>query len=175
MSYLIRKAVQKDVSQLGKLLDAYVRETYQGAWGGNVGLLERHLIENAVEMLLAETPGRETVAFIAWTYAYDLHWCMKGGLIVDLYVCPAHRGRGAAVLLAVCLAEEIQKRGGTFLHGGAVENAVVHRLYNRVAMVQPNGECYVSGRAFRHLANLSGKSVREIVVNLPEAAWNYEP
>lgn len=175
MSYLIRKAAQKDVSQLAKLLDAYVRETYRAAWGGQAELLARDLAENAVEMFLAETLRREIIAFVAWTSAYDLHWCMKGGLIVDLYVCPPHRGRGAAVLLATCLAKEIQKRGGAFLHGGAVENAVVRRLYSRIATVQPNGEFYVSGRAFRHLAGLSGKSAREIAGNLPETAWNYEP
>lgn len=27
----------------------------------------------------------------------------------------------------------------------------------------------------RHFAELSGKNPREIVRNLPEAAWNYEP
>ena len=175
MSYLIRRAVREDVSQLEKLLDDYVRETYQAAWGGRAELLERHFDENAVEIILAETPRRKTVGFVAWTSDYDLHWCMKGAAIIDLYVCPPHRGRGAAVLLATGLAAEIQKRGGAFLHGGAVENEVVRRLYNRIAMVQPNGDCYVSGRAFRHLADLSGKSVREIAANLPEAAWNYEP
>jgi hypothetical protein len=44
-----------------------------------------------------------------------------------------------------------------------------------MAMRQPDGELYVSGRAFRHLAELSGKNPREIVKNLPEAVWNYEP
>jgi hypothetical protein len=39
----------------------------------------------------------------------------------------------------------------------------------------PGGESYVSGRAFRRLAELSGESLREIVKGLPDTAWNYEP
>ncbi len=100
---------------------------------------------------------------------------MKGGVIVDLYVCPSYRSRGVAVLLATELAAEIQKSGGTHLKGGAVESPVVHRLYKRIAMRLGENEYYVSGRAFRHLANLSGKGLREIAKNLPETAWNSEP
>ena len=175
MSFLIRKANPADVPRLEKLLADYMRETYHGAWGGNAKLLKQHLIEEDVEILLAETSNREVVAFLAWSSSYDLHWCMKGGVIVDLFVCPKHRSRGVAVLLAAHLADEIQKRGGTHLKGGAVENAVVHRLYRRIAMRLGENEYYVSGRAFRHLARLSGKNLREIVKNLPETAWNSEP
>jgi len=28
---------------LGELLDAYMRETYHGAWGGNIQILEQHI------------------------------------------------------------------------------------------------------------------------------------
>lgn len=174
MSYVIRNANPDDVQRLEKLLADYMRETYQGAWGGSAELLERHLTEKEIEILLAETSSREVVAFLAWSSSYDLHWCMKGGVIVDLFVCPQHRSRGVAVLLATDLARQIQERGGTHLKGGAVENPIVHRLYRRIAMRLSDNEYYVSGRAFRHLASLSGKSLREIVKNLPETAWNYE-
>ncbi|HEX8196494.1 MAG TPA: hypothetical protein VF571_09925 [Pyrinomonadaceae bacterium] len=72
------------------------------------------------------------------------------------------------------MAKEARKRGAAFLKGGS-ENQVVHRTFARMAMRQPDDELYVSGRAFRHLAELRGKNPREIVRNLPEAAWNYEP
>lgn len=175
MSFSIRKAVSADVPRLVKLLADYMQETYQGAWGGNARLLEQHLTAKDIEILLAETSSREVIGFLAWSSTYDLHWCMKGGVIVDLYVRPAYRSRGAAVLLATELAAEIQKRGGTHLKGGAVESPAVHRLYRRIAMRLGENECYVSGRAFRHLASLSGKNLREIVKNLPETAWNSEP
>lgn len=175
MLYLIRKADEREASQLEQLLVAYMRETYKSAWGGNVRRLEQDIMNKAFETLVAETTDGKLVGFVAWTTTYDLHWCLKGGVVIDYYVAPSHRGRGAAILLTVELAAEIYQRNGAFLHSGAIESAVVRRFYNRIAMLQPNGECYISGRAFRHLAGLSGKSAREIVKNLPQTAWNFEP
>jgi len=175
MPFLIREADRDDVPRLEVLLSDYLRETYHGEWGGNTELLEQHLADKDVEILVAETSSREVIAFIAWSSCYDLHWCMKGGIIVDLYVFPSHRSRGVAALLVTDLAREIMDRGGTFLKGGPVENRAVHRLYNRIAMKLGDADYYVSGRAFRHLAGLSGRNLREIARNLPEAAWNHEP
>jgi ribosomal protein S18 acetylase RimI-like enzyme len=174
MPYLIRKAHIKDVPRLAALLGDYMRETYRGEWGGNTELLEQHLADKDVQIIVREAGG-EVIAFISWTSCYDLHWCMKGGMIIDLYVTPRHRGRGAAVLLATSLAKEIMDDGGTFIKGGPVESQTVHRLYSRIAMRFENeGDYHVSGRAFRHLAELQGKNLREIVRNLPEPAWNHE-
>ena len=175
MPYLIREASQGDAPALGELLDAYMRETYHGAWGGNVRLLERHLVDNEVKIIVAETLDREVIGFIAWVASYDLHWCLKGGDVIDFFVCPPHRGRGAAVLLLTRLAGDIRGHGGAYLKGGAVDDPVVRRLYRKIAMCLPGGESYVSGRAFRRLAELSGESLREIVKRMPQAAWNYEP
>jgi GNAT superfamily N-acetyltransferase len=174
MSYLIRKPTRADVSQIEKLLAAYMSETYKGTWGGNAERLEQDLFDGIFEMLVAENNARQIIGFIAWTTAYDLHWCLKGGDIIDFYVLPEKRGRGIGLLLAVELAAEIQRRGGKFLKGGAVENEAVRRFYGRIAMLLPNGDCYLSGRAFRHFAGLSEKSVREVIRNLPETDWNYQ-
>jgi hypothetical protein len=173
--YLIRKANKSDVPSLGELLEAYMRETYHGAWGGNVESLEQHLLGNELEIIVAETLNREVVGFVAWVGSYDLHWCLKGGDVIDFFVCPSHRGRGAAILLISKLAGDIQEQGGAYLKGGAVDDPGVRRLYQKIAMCLPGGESYVSGRAFRRLAELSGESLREIIRKLPEAAWNYEP
>src|SRR5215207_9712631 len=175
MPYLIRKANRSDVSSLGELLEAYMRETYHGAWGGNIQLLEQHLEGNEVEIIVAETLDRQVVGFVAWVHSYDLHWCLKGGDVIDFFVRPSHRGRGAAVVLIAKLAGDVRERGGAYIKGGAVDNPVVRRLYRKIAMCLPGGESYVSGRAFRRLAELSGESLREIIRKMPEAAWNYEP
>ena len=175
MPYLIRKANRNDASRLAELLEAYMQETYHGRWGGNTQLLEQQLFSHEGEVIVTETLNREIIGFVAWIDSYDLHWCMKGGDAIDFFVCPSHRGHGAAVLLLAKLAANIQEGGGAYLKGGAVDNPVVQRLYQKLAMCLPGGESYVSGRAFRHLAELSGKSLREIIKNLPEAAWNYEP
>jgi len=175
MPYLIRKADRDDVLRLGLLLESYMQETYQGAWGGNTQLLEQHLVSNDVRIIVTEAIGGEVVGFVAWIDSYDLHWCMKGGGVIDFYVSPSHRGRGAALGLIVKLAADVREGGGAYLKGGAVDNPVVRRLYQKLAMCLPDGESYVSGRAFRRLAELSGKSLREVVRNLPETSWNYEP
>ena len=78
------------------------------------------------------------------------------------------------MLLIARIAKEIREHGGTYLRGQALDNPVAQRLYQRCAKCFPGAECYVSGRAFRQLAELSGKSVREIVRHMPETAWNYE-
>lgn len=173
MSYSIRRAERGDVSRLVKLLENYLRETYGGEWAGTAERLERDIFSGEFEMLIAENRAGEIIGFIAWNSTYDLHHCLKGGTIIDFYVAPSNRGRGAGLLLAT-EAAEIEKSGGAFLHGGAVESETVRRFYNRIAMNFPNGECYVSGRAFRHLASLADKPVREIIRNLPETAWNYQ-
>lgn len=175
MPYLIRKANRTDVPRLGELLEAYMQETYHGAWGGNTQLLEQHLASHEIEIIVAEAVGREIVGFVAWIDSYDLHWCMKGGQVIDFFVDPSHRGLGAAVLLIAKLAADIQEHGGVYLKGGAVDNPIVRQLYRKIAMCLPDGDSYISGRAFRHVSGLSGKSLREIIKSMPEAAWNYEP
>ena len=175
MPYLIRSANNSDAPFLGELLEAYMRETYHGAWGGTVALLEQHLLGNELEIIVAETLDRELVGFVAWVKSYDLHWCLKGGDVIDFFVCPSHRGRGAAILLITKLAGDIREQGGAYLKGGAVDNPVVRRLYRKIAMCLPGGESYVSGRAFRRLAELSGEGLREIIKRMPQAAWNYDP
>ena len=175
MSYLIRKANVDDIPRLEELLHAYMQETYHGAWGGTKQRLQLHLSGSEVKITIAETFGREVIALVAWVPTYDLHWCLKGGEVIDLFVCLPHRSRGVALLLITDVADEIQKQGGTYLKGGAVDSAIVHRLYQRLAMGLPGGEYYISGRAFRRLAELAGKKLREIISNLPEREWNREP
>jgi GNAT superfamily N-acetyltransferase len=170
MPYLIHKVNQDDIISLGKLLDAY----YRGAWRGSFDSLGRHLSNGAVEIVLAEVARQKGIGFLAWTLTYDLNWCMKGGEVIDFYVSPQYRGHGVALLLVVQAAFEIQGQGGTFLKGGTA-NPTLLRSCKRFVMCQPDGECYVSGRAFRHLAEMSGKSLRDIVGNLPEMTWNYQP
>lgn len=151
-----------------------MRETYQAAWAGTARRLEEDAFGKRLELMTAESSDRGLIAFVAWTPSYDLHHCMNGGEIIDLFVHTAHRGRGVAVLLAAAVAGEILASGGEYLKGVSVNDRSVRRLYQKVAMRVSEND-YVSGRAFRRLAELSGKSLREIAGGLPETAWNYEP
>jgi GNAT superfamily N-acetyltransferase len=175
MAYLIRKITLDDLPQLASLLSEYMRETYHGQWGGNEKRLAEDVSEGNVKITVAETHEGKIIAFISWIRTYDLHWCLRGGDVIDMFVSRPYRSRGLAMLLLSNTAREILDDKGAFLKGGAVDNRVVHRLYQRIAMRVSGNDYYLSGRAFRHLAGLSGKSVREIARNLPPTAWNYEP
>jgi GNAT superfamily N-acetyltransferase len=175
MTYLIRNATRNDIPCLEKLLNVYMQESFQRAWGGTAQQLQQGGFGPEVEMVVAEASNQELVAFAAWVSSYDLHYCMKGGEVIDLYVCPSHRGHGVAMLLIARIAMRILEHGGTYIKGQALDNPAAQRLYQRCARCFPGAECCVSGRAFRHLAQLSGKSVREIVSQMPETAWNYDP
>jgi GNAT superfamily N-acetyltransferase len=174
MPYLIRHAIPADIPKLSELLDIYMQETFQKAWRGTPQQLKQDCFGAEFEMLVAETLERETIAFAAWKTSYDLHCCLKGGEVIDLFVCREHRGRGVAMNLLIAVANEIEKSGGVYIKGQPV-NGIAERLYQRCARCFPAAECFVSGRAFRRLAELSGKGLREIVRGLPEQSWNYEP
>jgi GNAT superfamily N-acetyltransferase len=171
----IRPAAPDDVPVLALMLEDYLRETYGAAWHGTAEALLRDGFGREMEMLVsaAGDDGRVT-GFAAWTRAYDLHHCVSGGEVIDLYVAPEMRGRGVALALLSALADEVRRRGGVFIKGSAVSDAAVRKLYARFAVINPGVDCIVGGRAFRRLAELSGRPAREALRLLPELAWNYE-
>lgn len=173
--YYIRSATPNDIPDLEKLLTAFMQATFQRAWGGTTQKLAQDGFGSEFQMMVAETEDQQLVAFAAWTSAYDLHHCIKGGEIIDMFVVPVHRGRGVAIQLIMAIAIQIQQQGGVYIKGQAVENPSVQRLYQRCAQCFPGADCYVSGRAFRRLIELSGQRMRDVVRNLPEPAWNSEP
>ncbi len=175
MPYHIRDATPDDISALEALLTAFMQETFQRPWKGSSQRLAQDGFGAEFEMMVAESANHKIVAFIAWRSSYDLHHCVKGGEVMDLFVDPAHRSRGVAIQLITALTAQIQQRGGSYLKGQAVENLSVQRFYQRFAQCFPGADCYVSGRAFRRLAELSNQRLRDVVQNLPERDWNYEP
>lgn len=175
MPYHIRNATSDDVQALEKLLTAFMQETFQRPWGGTLQKLGQDGFGAEFQMVVAEAENQQLIAFAAWISSYDLHHCIKGGEVIDLFVEPAHRGWGVAIQLLTAIANQIQQQGGVYIKGQAVENPSAQRLYQRCARCFPGADCYVSGRAFRRLTELSGQSLRNVARNLPEPAWNYEP
>jgi GNAT superfamily N-acetyltransferase len=171
----VRAAEQRDVPALVELLEAYMQETFTVAWRGSAEALRRDGFGREFETQVAVMGAGRVIGFAAWTQSYDLHHCLTGGDILDLYVAPGYRGRGVAPALVCTVAAEIGRRGGTYVKGQAVDNRAVQRLYARFAMCFPGADCIVGGRAFRHLATLAGRSGRGMVRSLPEKSWNYEP
>jgi GNAT superfamily N-acetyltransferase len=171
----VRAAKQSDVPALAQLLEAYMRETFKVSWRGSAEALRRDGFGREFETHVAVTGDGRVIGFAAWTKSYDLHHCLAGGYILDLYITPASRGRGVAHALVCMVAAEIRQRGGTYVKGQGVDSRAVQRLYARFAMCFPGADYVVGGRAFRRLAELEGCSARVAVRSLPKKSWNYEP
>ncbi len=154
----------------------YLYEGYPGHVGSTADQLRRDVLSSSgrQHVLLVEQHD-VAIGFLAWDEVYDMHWAMRGAQIADVYVAPSGRGLGAALLLIACACREAHALGATFLRGGAYERASTRRFFSRVAVVAPSGDTHLSGRAFRHLAQLKECSVRELIYQLPLLAWNHEP
>jgi GNAT superfamily N-acetyltransferase len=167
MTPAIRRATPDDAPVAGGMIDAYMRELFGKPWSGTPARLALDLASGHLAIALAGDTG-----FLAWAPAYDLHHCVRGGEVADLYVTPAARGRGLAAQLVAFVCAELARGGGVFLRGAAVAGAAA--LYDRVAWGWDCREVILGGRAFRTFAALAGQSARAIVRGLPPAAWNHE-
>jgi GNAT superfamily N-acetyltransferase len=100
----IRLATSGDVPALAALNDAYMRELFARPWNGTAERLAADLDDGVVHAALTEARD----AFVAWHDAYDLHHCIRGASICDLYVPPAAHGLGVGYELAEKLARHGQ-------------------------------------------------------------------
>jgi GNAT superfamily N-acetyltransferase len=172
---VIRLATPDDTLVLGGLLEAFVHDAFGKAWGGSRQKLAQGLAAGLCEVSLAVRPGAGSVGFAAWERSYDLHHCVAGGHLIDMFVRPAHRGWGVALALVADVAARVRDRGGCYLRGQAVPIPAVEHLYDRVGVLFPGAECNVGGRAFRAVADLAGVPAREAARRLPPKEWNYDP
>jgi GNAT superfamily N-acetyltransferase len=171
----IRPAHVNDTEALAGLIHSQMVELFDIKWGGSVAELERDGFGKEFESVIAESPEGSLIGFGAWMRSYDLHHCISGGVLMDLYVEPKYRGKAIALAIIVSVAQQIHDRGGHYLRGKAIPNKTVERFYDRVAVSFPGTEYNVGGRAFRCLSELSGHTPREMLVSLPQKEWNYEP
>ena len=92
-----------------------MRESFDRPWGGTRESLEHDGFGFEFETLVAENLHHSLIGFASWRPSYDLHHCVSGGELMDLYVQPEHRGFGIAAALIVGVAEETKERGGCYL------------------------------------------------------------
>jgi GNAT superfamily N-acetyltransferase len=171
--YVIGEASPDDVDTIAALVRAYMLETYHGEWRGSVNGLLQDGFGARFRALIAALAD-QAVGFLAWERSYDLHHCLSGGHVLDLYVAPRHRARGIAVQLIARAAAIIHSDGGAFIKGGAVDTGTGSRLYGRFAPAFGN-DYILGGKAFRHLAAHSNLPVRGLVRSMPKREWNFEP
>jgi GNAT superfamily N-acetyltransferase len=174
LSYRPLHRIPDEIDQLVALLEAYMRETFSVPWHGTREALERDGFGARFDVVVAAQDGR-LVAFAALRPQYDLHHCMPGVEVMDMYVEPALRGRGVAVRMLARVAADAAREGARFLVGQAVEDPAMHRLYRRFTRCFPGQHCYLGGRAFRALADAADRPIRALVSALPRPEWNYEP
>ena len=167
-------ATKADLGVIAGMLRDYMQETFGVPWYGSPEALAEDGLGSKLRFVVAETSGGKLAGFAAWQSTYDLHHCVSGAEVADLYVAPAQRGHAISLLLLVEVASQAQQLGGKFVKGQAITKPGVRELYDRVAMSFPGADCIVGGRAFRALAELSGRPARFVVRNMPDRAWNYE-
>lgn len=172
MVYVIREARPEDVAVIATLLEQYMRETYRAGWHGSAAGLIRDGFGAEFRVLVAEQ-RQEVVGLLAWQRSYDLHHCIAGGQVLDLFVLPQHRCKGVAVRLVSFASRLIASSGGAFIKGGAVDSGTGSRLYDRFAPAFGN-DYILGGRAFRHVASLADMPMRQLVRSLPKKEWNVE-
>ena len=170
--YIIREASPEDVQAVAALLRAYMLETYHEEWRGSVtGLLQDGF--GARFRTIVAARANQAVGFLAWEKSYDLHHCLGGGHVLDLYVAQRHRARGIAVQLIARAAGVVHSEGGAFIKGGAVDSGTGSRLYGRFAPAFGN-DYILGGKAFRHLATQANLPARNLVRSMPRREWNFE-
>ena len=170
----IRSSEKKDINALCDLLRNYMKEALSCEWGGSAPIFERDGFGKEFSSVLAESPNGTIIGFGLWRPSYDIHHCISGGELMELYVKPKYRGQGIALSLIVFIAKQVQTNGGHYLRGGALSNPQVEHFYDRLAVIFPETMYNIGGRSFRCLADLSGKSLREMISDLPKKSWNYE-
>ena len=170
----VRRATSDDADTLAALLAAYLRESYPGHQGSSPEQLRRDVLGQRPlhHVLLAET-REKLVGFVAWDLVYDMHWATSGAQIADIFVIPSYRGLGVSLALVANAAADVLANGGKFLRGGAYDRDSTRRSYARLAVVHPSGDTYLSARAFRRVAELADRPIRDIIRGLPPVEWNF--
>jgi len=172
MSVSYRLATPQDAPALETLLERYMHETYASPWRGTRERLERDAFGAHLNIVVAVS-GERLVGFAAWGPAYDLHHCVRGVEIVDMFVVPSRRGWAVAAGLLVTVAAHGLRAGAMFVTGGAVPTGTAAKLYERGA-IRHGDKFFLSGRAFRALAQADPTSVRGLVRSIPAREWNFE-
>lgn len=160
------------VDELSALVAEYMNDSYATKWGGSAGSLKQALERGHVSGFVARRGG-VGVGFAATVPDFDLHHCVRGTRVVDLYVAPAHRGRAVALELLAHVANTALSHGFAYIRGeGDARRPAVHHLYGRFSMRY--GDTYnVSGLALRRLASLRNLRPREVLARLPTVEMNH--
>ena len=177
----IHIATLADAERLAALVAECLAESYAGHPGSSAATLSRDVLAPPPppapqpRVAIAVDRTGNATGYLAWDATYDMHWGLAGAHVSDLYVAPSCRGLGAALSLVAFGCAEVLAAGGSYMRGEAYDRSSTRKFYSRFAVIQSSGEVALGGRAFRHIASLSGLPAGEILASLPPVEWNFEP
>lgn len=162
----IRSANENDIEEIDRMIADFVKgHPAESHARSSAALRDAYFGGRPVAHLLVAERGGAILGMIQWRLIYDMFWGMFGAEAGWLYVKPGHRGSGIVAALVARLCAEASAAGAKFLQGGGGEGP--SKLYERVAIGNPDRACHLSGKAFQRFAMLDGLPVREIVRGLP--------
>lgn len=185
-SFVVRRAHEADVPAIAEMIEdfvpaehpahAHVRsiEKMRAAYFGASPVATLYVVTRLVvsrEVATGEAAQEDVVGFVQWQPFFDLWWSKMGGRVEWLYIRPRARGFGLPAMLMARVASEVRSQGGEYLLGGGYSDDLAS-LYERVVRAWPSREAALSAEAFHAMADLNGKSPREIVRDLPPRALN---
>jgi ribosomal protein S18 acetylase RimI-like enzyme len=141
----IAAAREQDLGDLLPLMRGYC--SFYRAWPTDAALLalSRALIADVREgmQLLAREPAGSAVGFATIYWSWSTSAAARIGIMNDLYVDAAWRGRRVAEALIDACTVECRKVGGVALEWQtAPDNATAQRLYDRVGGRRESWLCY---------------------------------
>jgi GNAT superfamily N-acetyltransferase len=157
MTAALREATPADAEEIFRLVNAlaeYERLTHEVT--GSAGRLREHLFgpRRYAEVILADVDGR-SVGFALFLHNYSTFRTAPGIYLEDLFVEPAHRGRGLGTALLQHVARVAVERGCARLDWAVLDwNAPAIGFYGRHgAAVLPDWRiCRLTGEALARLA-----------------------
>jgi len=166
----------RDADAVAALFADYMTELFAQPNAMTADILLRDGQGRRFHLMLAVDRDDRPVGFAAWRMTYDLHHAVAGGEIPDMFVARRCRGRALAVRLVAAVARAVRQEGGLYVRGEALQEDLVRlRLVRRLSVGFPAESVYVSGRAFRVLADLADADIRTLVARLPSAEMSREP
>jgi len=170
---IVRRATEDDLDAVAAMVDDMVKgHPAEQEQRPRADLLSAYFSDRPLAHLLVASRDSEVIGMGQWTLIYDMFWSKLGGHGEWLYVRPEHRGHGVAAAIVAEICKEIHTAGGEFLRGGGDEPHIT-QLYNRATKGALASVHYVGGKAFVELADLAGKSLRDIVRGLPAPEINH--
>lgn len=169
---IVRDARESDLPVIGEMLDDFVGDHPAKTHPRSLDKTRAaHFGPSRVaNLLVAEHRGR-VAGMVQWWLVYDMFWSMLCSRAEFLYVRPDVRGLAIAPALIAEVCARGRAAGAVALNGASFEPHVT-ALYERFALGWPSRECHVCEEAFQVLADLAGRSTREIVRGLPAKELN---